>query len=179
MEGLKFSNWLVIKFMGKNSSGRDHFECKCICGSIRNVEGQSLIHNKSRSCGCTRRRTKEQIIERKKKYKAEWFQKNKEIIRLRKQGKPTSTEDGRKYNNKYLYNLTEEVYNSMLFNQNGLCKICGTPHIETRIGRLRLDHNHDTGEIRGLLCHNCNLGLGLFKDDKQSLLKAIKYLNGE
>lgn len=51
------------------------------------------------------------------------------------------------------------------------CAICGnTPK------RLRIDHDHDTGKYRGLLCDNCNIGLGHFKDSPDRLRKAILYL---
>lgn len=56
--------------------------------------------------------------------------------------------------------------------QNGLCAICAQPSDET----LALDHCHTTGEFRGLLCRRCNTGIGLLRDDKEILQKAINYL---
>lgn len=56
--------------------------------------------------------------------------------------------------------------------QNGKCGICGVVPQKT----LCVDHNHSTGEIRGLLCHDCNMALGKFKDSEFLLLRAIKYL---
>jgi hypothetical protein len=79
--------------------------------------------------------------------------------------------------------LTVEEYNRMNFKQNGLCAICGKK--ETRTSRnniicnLAVDHCHITNIIRGLLCHNCNVGLGHFKDRIDLLEKAIVYLKGE
>lgn len=67
----------------------------------------------------------------------------------------------------------------LLVEQQGLCAICQKPEVATR-GRdkrcLSLDHDHKTGALRGLLCGNCNLGLGYFCDDPEVLLKAIGYL---
>lgn len=60
--------------------------------------------------------------------------------------------------------------------QNGLCAICSTPENATPKGTLHLDHDHKTGFTRGLLCSNCNMGIGQFKDDPTLLLKAIRYL---
>jgi len=74
-----------------------------------------------------------------------------------------------------------EAYEEMFANQEGICAICGKD--ETDIGAnsdktrmLSIDHNHETGEIRGLLCNNCNRGLGGFLDNIESLYNAIEYL---
>lgn len=74
------------------------------------------------------------------------------------------------------YNLTLEEYNSMYEQQDGLCAICGKPD-EVNGRRLAVDHDHDTEEVRALLCGNCNRGLGNFKDDYVLLSKAAQYLN--
>jgi hypothetical protein len=76
------------------------------------------------------------------------------------------------------YGLTEEAYLKLLEWSEGGCAICGErPHLEHRWHkRLAVDHNHATGKVRGLLCANCNLGLGKFKDDKRLLRVAIAYL---
>lgn len=44
--------------------------------------------------------------------------------------------------------------------------------------KLVVDHCHSSGEVRGLLCHNCNRALGLFKDSRENLLNAVEYLEG-
>ena len=77
---------------------------------------------------------------------------------------------------KSTYGLTIEQYDLILESQNNCCAICKTDTPSGR-GRFHVDHNHKTGEIRGLLCHHCNLALGNFKDDVPTLLNAIDYLN--
>lgn len=63
----------------------------------------------------------------------------------------------------------------MLDMQGGRCAICGTDNTGKR-RCFHVDHNHDTGKIRGLLCGNCNSGLGNLRDDVGLLNRAIQYL---
>lgn len=77
------------------------------------------------------------------------------------------------------FNLSEEEYTKLLERQNGVCAICGQPENSTfkgSIKRLAVDHDHETGRVRGLLCRRCNLGVGYFNDDKELLFKVIDYL---
>jgi hypothetical protein len=77
-----------------------------------------------------------------------------------------------------LYGITLVDYNELFILQNGRCAICGIHQVElTRA--LHVDHNHDTGEIRGLLCSNCNTGMGMFSDDVNMLQRVIAYLEKE
>ena len=84
-----------------------------------------------------------------------------------------------KANIKKLYGITPEEYTLMSQKQRGLCLICGKPETMCWKGKrkiLCIDHNHDTGKIRGLLCNRCNKAIGLLEDDVKLLRKAIKYL---
>lgn len=72
------------------------------------------------------------------------------------------------------YNITLNEYVELLNKQNGKCAICDTS--ENNGKNMYIDHDHTTGKIRGLLCHQCNFGLGHFKDNVELLKKAIKYL---
>lgn len=72
------------------------------------------------------------------------------------------------------YGLSETEYSEMLEAQNGLCLICQTEGKEDK--RLSIDHSHKTKQVRGLLCQNCNVGLGKFQDDEKLLARAIEYL---
>lgn len=80
------------------------------------------------------------------------------------------------------FNITLEEYNILLEKQNGQCAICGkksTGIQETgkRERSMHVDHNHETGEVRGLLCPQCNFGIGQFKDNPQILRAAADYLD--
>ncbi|GAG89702.1 unnamed protein product [marine sediment metagenome] len=61
-------------------------------------------------------------------------------------------------------------------NQNEKCAICGK--FFTTPSDANIDHNHETGEVRGLLCQQCNSGLGFFKDDVELTIRATEYLLG-
>lgn len=74
---------------------------------------------------------------------------------------------------KKAYNLTIEQYDILLEAQNGRCAICRSLPEKDR--RLAVDHNHETGRVRGLLCSKCNRGLGLFQDDARLLEEARRY----
>lgn len=81
----------------------------------------------------------------------------------------------RDYEFKSHYGITLKEYNEIREAQNFLCACCGTP--EVTCGRLVVDHDHESNFVRGLLCSSCNVGLGYFKDDINTLEQAIKYLN--
>ncbi|MBW1743926.1 MAG: endonuclease VII domain-containing protein [Deltaproteobacteria bacterium] len=64
--------------------------------------------------------------------------------------------------------------------QGGVCAICGDPETNQRNGRtirLSIDHDHETGQVRGLLCVRCNTGLGLFGDNIEVIQKVVDYLS--
>ena len=73
------------------------------------------------------------------------------------------------------YNITIADYEKLLEKQNNCCAICYSKTGSAN-KRLAVDHNHQTGIIRGLLCDECNTGLGKFKDNPSLLTNAIAYL---
>lgn len=77
------------------------------------------------------------------------------------------------------YGITVDDWDRMYAEQKGKCAICRQEGFEMKPGyaKLNVDHCHETGEVRGLLCHNCNRGLGLFQDNKELLSRAIDYLD--
>lgn len=77
------------------------------------------------------------------------------------------------YHRQHTYNLSPEAYEVLLVKQNRKCAICECSF------RLCVDHNHQTGFIRGLLCRRCNMMLGHLNDDVTKLERAIKYLKAE
>ncbi len=80
------------------------------------------------------------------------------------------------------FGITLSQYKVMLSNQHGVCAICSQPETATYRGRLRhlsVDHCHATGKIRGLLCNDCNVGLGWFKDDSTRMRLAADYIDSK
>lgn len=78
---------------------------------------------------------------------------------------------------KSTYGITLEDYGAILESQGRTCAICGrTP--EENGKRLAVDHDHETGEVRGLLCVVCNIGIGMFQDSPEICNLAAQYLAG-
>lgn len=76
------------------------------------------------------------------------------------------------------YGITAVGYDEMFSDQNGVCKLCREPEKNMRRGktlRLAVDHDHETGEVRGLLCGDCNRKLGMLIDNSGWLERAIRY----
>ena len=76
---------------------------------------------------------------------------------------------------KRYFDMTLEELNQIEKEQNTSCMICKI-HQDDLGERLCVDHDHETKNVRGILCRRCNLGLGQFKDDVKLLKSAIKYL---
>jgi hypothetical protein len=77
------------------------------------------------------------------------------------------------------YNITAPERNQLIKEQDGCCAICTTPvELDGKATKQSavVDHDHITGKIRGILCGQCNKGLGIFGDTLEGLNKAVKYL---
>ena len=78
------------------------------------------------------------------------------------------------------FGITRYEYAKMFHSQNGVCAICSKPETATRNGKIKalaVDHDHKTGEVRGLLCSDCNTGIGKLKEDRSIFISAIRYLD--
>lgn len=97
---------------------------------------------------------------------SKWAKANRVSINARLK----ATNTPKKHRLRNTYGLTLDQYQALLDQRNGICDCCGLP------GDLVLDHDHATGKLRGVICPNCNLGIGHFKDSEERLEKAIEYL---
>lgn len=75
-----------------------------------------------------------------------------------------------------MYGLTLMEYDRMLAEQDYHCAICPCLPVNAPKQRLNVDHHHATGTVRGLLCANCNIALGHFREDPELMRNAIAYL---
>lgn len=121
--------------------------------------------------------------EKKKEYATKDYLKNKE--RYLENSKITYQKNKEKlrdlaYQRKF--GITIEEYNNLFDLQKGVCKLCNCPETKVNrkstglVKRLAVDHCHSSGKVRGLLCQDCNVGLGSFKDNIEVIQKAIEYL---
>lgn len=98
------------------------------------------------------------------------------FLAYKNQYKSTPAQD-RKAQLKYKYGLTIEEYTALLLRQGGRCAICNSASTKrTRSAYFAVDHNHETGKVRGLLCNNCNIGIGALEDSVTYLMNAVQYL---
>jgi hypothetical protein len=119
-------------------------------------------------------RNKEKYVEYQKEYyiknknikidkSKKWYQDNKEIHKQKSRYRHLK-------NTLHKFGIEPEEYDKLI--KNG-CKICGS------VRNLHIDHNHETGKFRGILCSKCNHAIGLFKENINNLIEAINYLKNE
>jgi DNA-directed RNA polymerase subunit RPC12/RpoP len=121
-----------------------------------------------------------------KEYHAKWYELHK-VKRLKQIAEYTLAKPkewiqakGRKCHLKRRYNITPQEYETKLVSQDYKCAICGKDAADNKRGGkldpLHIDHCHKSGKLRDLLCHQCNSGLGQFKDNINLIQKAVQYL---
>lgn len=105
------------------------------------------------------------------------FKNRDRCIGMQKTWRSKNPEKVKAFNNRRTlraYGIESKDFQVALFEQNGVCKICKNPPEDGRA--LAIDHCHDTGKFRGLLCRKCNSAIGLLGHDIEVLSSAIKYL---
>lgn len=124
------------------------------------------------------RMTPEEKKEKQRK-STEWRHANPEREKARAKRQYWANKDKLRAQNRFRsIGVTREQYDAAFEAQSGCCAICGKHQSEQKRA-LPADHCHATGVFRGLLCDNCNHGLGKFKDRPDLLLAAVAYLNRE
>jgi tRNA G26 N,N-dimethylase Trm1 len=147
------------------------------------VDCQCRVDNRTKRClTCYKKwrdSTKQERKQAFRNYQKKWYEENKERIipKNAEKARNRSFSIRKSYTIKHKYGITIQKYNSMLKECEYKCEICGKLHTEEK--PLNIDHCHNSREVRGLLCHSCNYGLGFFQDDIKLMNKAIKYLKNE
>ncbi len=109
-----------------------------------------------------------------KAYRRSYYERNGEAIRAknRERNRTLTPETRRRHMLSHRYGITMQEFDAMVEAQEGACAICGD--VPTK-GVLTVDHDHDTGVIRGLLCRRCNSWLSLFENERM-YAAALAYL---
>lgn len=126
--------------------------------------------------------------ERRAVYVKGWHAENRETVRGHKQKYErgmTNEQTARRKDYLYWrhikinYGLTPEAWQAMSDAQGGLCALCRKPGRTGRNGKFDVDHCHDTGRVRGLLCRHCNIALGILGDSPEKMDRVMDYLHGK
>lgn len=122
-------------------------------------------------------KNKERLVQNARDKRAADPEKHKGYVRKWKSKNP----DRERVRNLAQFGMTIEDYDAMHKAQGGVCAICNQPETSSRGGkvyRLAVDHDHNTGQVRGLLCFKCNSAMGSFEKRNVPLENVIKFLKG-
>jgi hypothetical protein len=122
------------------------------------------------------RLSEEQKEERNRKRRERYASDESFRDKCKQQSRKRCKTSKREYALKENYGIGSHEYEEMLRRQEGKCGICGAIAADARGCRLHVDHCHNTGAVRGLLCSNCNHGIGKFSDCPERLEQAAMYL---
>lgn len=152
-----------------NSRGR-------FCSLSCYYEFRSIVHKQKKVCTiCNQEYLITQARVTTSKYCSN-ICKNKGLKQYRKEKHPRWLGGRQNAYYRYKYGIDEEFYNIIFEQQNFSCAICGTKNSGRSRYRFHVDHDHKTNKFRGLLCSNCNRGLGYFNDDINKLNQAAIYI---
>jgi hypothetical protein len=178
----KCTNCKIEKDFGnfnKNKASKDGLNSQC--NDCRKIYRAQYYKERSEEIKAKAKNyysnNKEKAAESKQKY----YQKNKDkwaeaAKRMMEKDPERVKMYKRKWRLKTQFGITLDEYDRLLKVQNNTCAICGSDHNEEEKG-LFVDHNHQTGAVRGLLCSSCNTALGLFRDSPSLISNAFSYLN--
>lgn len=156
--GEKFGRLTAVNYIA-DYKGRSAWACICDCGTFTATRANNLTSGRTKSCGC--------------------YQKDKASERMTVHGYEYGSVEYREHNNNLRlirkYGITTEQRNEMIEAQDNKCLICNTDFDELDYAP-HVDHCHESGQVRGILCKFCNTGLGQFKDNTDFMKAAIQYL---
>jgi hypothetical protein len=195
LEGKRFSSLIVLRFIEINKLKRAVWLCRCDCGKEIDVETGALQSGNTKTCGCNNVGRFVQSKDKKvcRKCFEDLIVGNNFLQGLQNSHNWICKSCKSKYDLKFKeknpfinhassikkYGINATEYENLYNAQNGCCKICkdSAPLHSNDRTRLYVDHCHNTKKVRGLLCKNCNSGLGQFRENVKTMQDAIKYLN--
>jgi len=127
-------------------------------GECRSCEREAMKKRDPVKLAAAARKWSKENPEKRNAIKRAWYAKNKSRYNIKRREKS--------------YGMVPGQFEEMLSNQKGLCAICNDALIEPHV-----DHCHETGMVRGLLCNNCNSGLGFFQESFSMVIRAASYLH--
>ena len=141
---------------------REKNRLKIAAYRLKNPEKIREINRRS----AAKARLNPEKVETIRAYQADYRAKNREVLRDKERERR--------------FGITRQEYAEMFHAQNGVCAICSQPETATRHGRIKalaVDHDHINGNVRGLLCADCNTGIGKLKENRDIMVSAIRYLD--
>jgi hypothetical protein len=105
-----------------------------------------------------------------------WRKKNAAKLKARESLRKRDADKIKRYTLKRTYGVTLEWFQATLAAQDKRCAICNREFGDSREESPRVDHNHSTGAVRGVLCNKCNRAIGFFDENLNALRSAIAYL---
>lgn len=117
----------------------------------------------------SQRRYRERYPERRAEASRRWYEANKSDMLAKAKSRYSPAEKTAAYR-KRVYGLTAEAFDWMLEQQGGTCATCDKPAVA-------VDHDHEDGHVRGLLCHGCNTEIGRIENDRLRRRRCENYAN--
>lgn len=167
----------------KNKKSQEQLARDKLCKIRYEILNRDKINERKRQ---SRRNFTEVQKEKERQRLRNWRKENREIYNAkRRKERKENPEKYRKIRRleklKYYYKFSQEEYDIMLLAQGGVCAICKSdnPRCNKKSKHFQIDHCHKTGKVRGLLCSNCNRGIGLLGDSIEIIERVMSYLNKE
>lgn len=156
-------------------SGKPHCWCKLCQRASSKAYYQKNPGRQVEEARRYREKNRELVNAKNRKWREAHREHLREYNRRRYERLKTQFSEWGRAHNLSRYGLTVEQYEQMYRDQNGTCAICHG--VNTNGRRLHVDHDHATGKVRALLCHNCNFVIGYAKENPDILLASIGYLD--
>lgn len=190
--GKRFGRLLIVAFVGKTKNGHAQWLANCDCGKAVTVLGTNLVKGKTRACGCLHR----ELVTERHRQAAEPAMRTGKKTCTRKECSRANPQplsqfhaskrqrDGHSGRCKTCsrevvllrsYGISIADAARMLADQGGTCANRGCHRILSFDKNTCVDHDHQTGAVRGLLCRSCNTTLGLFGDSPERIRGLLEY----